>query len=54
MPLQVRDENALLTNRFQNERDSGAEAKGLCSTSSITKLAITAENGHPIAIPKTC
>jgi hypothetical protein len=30
------------------------EAKVLCSTSSITKLAITADSGDPIAVPKTC
>ena len=29
------------TKRFQNDRDTGTEAKALCSTSSITKLAIT-------------
>jgi acyl-CoA thioesterase FadM len=40
------------TKRFQNDRDTGTEAKALCSTSSITKLAITADTGDPIAVPK--
>ena len=42
------------TKRFQNGRDTGTEAKALFSTSSITKLAITADTGDPIAVPKTC
>jgi hypothetical protein len=29
-------------------------AKALCSTSSFTKLTITADTGDPIAVPKTC
>ena len=37
------------TKRFQNDRDTETEAKALCSTSSITKLAITADTGDPIA-----
>ena len=39
------------TKRFQNERDTGTEAKDLCSTSSITKLAITADTGDPSKKP---
>jgi hypothetical protein len=39
---------------FPKNRDTGAEDKALCWTSSITKLAITAETGDPIAVPKTC
>jgi hypothetical protein len=42
------------TKRFQNDRDTGTEAKALRSTSSITKLEITADTGDPIAVPKTC
>jgi hypothetical protein len=42
------------TKRFQNDRDTETDAKALCSTSSITKLAITANTGDPIAVPKTC
>jgi hypothetical protein len=42
------------TKRFQNNRDTGTEANALCLTSSITKLAITADIGDPIAVPKTC
>ena len=42
------------TKRFQNDRDTETEAKALCSTSSISKLAITADTGDPIAVPKTC
>ena len=31
---------------FQNKGCIGDEAKALCSTSSVTKLAITADNGR--------
>jgi hypothetical protein len=40
------------TKRFQNEKDTGTEAKAHYSTSCITKLAITADTGDPIAVPK--
>ena len=42
------------TNRFQNEGLTGAVVGALCSISSITKLAMTAETSEPIAVPKTC
>jgi hypothetical protein len=40
------------TKRFQNDRDTGTEAKALCSTSSITKLAITVDTGDPSLFQK--
>ena len=40
------------TKRFQNYRDTGTEAKALCSTSSIPKLAITADTGDPSLFQK--
>ena len=40
------------TYRFQKTGLSGEVAKALCSTSSITMLAMTAETGEPIAVPK--
>jgi hypothetical protein len=40
--------------RFQNDRDTGTEAKAFYSTCSITKLVNTADTGDPIAVPKTC
>ena len=42
------------TYRFQKKGLTGEVAKALCSTSSITMLAMTAETGEPIAVPKTC
>ena len=42
------------TYRFQEKGLSGEVAKALSFTSSITKLAMTAETGEPIAVPKTC
>ena len=42
------------TKRFENDRDTGTEATAHCSTSYITKLAITADTGNPIAVTKTC
>jgi hypothetical protein len=36
----------------KRKRYRETEAKALCSTSSITKLAITADTGDPIAVPK--
>ena len=41
------------TYRFQKKGLTGEVAKALCSTSSITMLAMTAETGEPIAVPKT-
>ena len=43
-----------LTYRFQKKGLTGEVAKALYSTSSITMLAMTAETGEPIAVPKTC
>ena len=42
------------TYRFQKKGLTGEVAKAFCSTSSITMLAMTAETGKPIAVPKTC
>ena len=42
------------TYRFQKKGLTGEVAKTLCSTSSITMLAMTVETGEPIAVPKTC
>ena len=42
------------TYRFQKKGLTGEVAKALCSTSSITMLAMAAETGEPIAVPKTC
>ena len=33
---------------------AGRGMKGLCSTSSITRLAITTETGDPMAVPWIC
>ena len=41
------------TYRFQKKGLIGEVAKALCSTSLITVLAMTAETGEPIAVPKT-
>ena len=43
-----------LTYRSQKKGLTGEVAKAICSTSSITMLATTAEMGEPIAVPKTC
>ena len=45
---------ASFPNCFQKKGLTGEVAKALCSTSSITILAMTAETGEPIAVPKTC
>ena len=42
------------TYRFQKKGLTDEVAEALCSTSSITMLAMTAETGEPIAVPKTC
>ena len=42
------------TYRFQKKGLTGEVAKALCSTSSITMLAMTAETGEPMAVTKTC
>jgi hypothetical protein len=42
------------TKRFQYDKDTGTEANALCSTFSISKLAITADTGDLIAVLKTC
>ena len=42
------------TYRFQRKGLTGEVVKALCSTSSITILAMTAEMGIFIARPKTC
>ena len=42
------------TNRFQKKVLTGEVAKALYSSSSITMLAMTAEMGKPIALPKIC
>jgi hypothetical protein len=36
------------TKRFQNDRGTGTEAKALCSTFAITKLAVIADTGESI------
>ena len=41
------------TQRFQNKGFTGDEANAYCSTSSITKLAMTAETGEPKAYQKS-
>ena len=40
------------TYRYQKRDLTGEVVKALCSTSSTTILAMTAETGEPIAIPK--
>ena len=53
-PLHTEVTSLASTYRFQKKGLTGEVARALCSTSSITMLAMTAETGEPIAVPKTC
>ena len=46
--------NNIIDISFPEKGLTGEVAKDFCSTSSITMLAMTAETGEPIAVPKTC
>ena len=46
--------NNIIDISFPEKGLTGEVARALCFTSSITMLAMTAETGEPIAVPKTC